>query len=269
MARPKESRSAGARDWLMVKVFDDLRSEWRRRGLFGVLLSLSGSERLPSTVFLLTETEIVRLEQLSRKALERTPQGYDWQPVGTESIAGLVECSPAAERNLLIRMFEKFFADGASCYAARHNGEIAAYVWAFPRHYVLTYDNYKGRNLNIRVDDGAVFLGNGMIGAKHRLRGLFPHLIAFVRSQWPPGMRFFGAIDSSNTLSLRSHYRLGFRPYKWVLCFTLFGRTWYFKRYPDNPHWRRQNATVELTTMAPVLASVGAPNAKSPPDPVG
>jgi len=240
----------------MVRLFGKLWSEWLRRGFLGVALSLSATDRIPSSVFLLTETEIVWLEQINRRALERRPQGYDWRRVDREALAGLVECSPAAERKLLSGVFAKFFADGASCYAAYNEREVAAYVWAFPGRYVLTYDNYHRRNLNIHVDNGSVFLGNGMIGEKHRLRGLFPHLMAFVLSQWPAGTRFFGAIDGSNTHSLRSHYRLGFKPCKWVMCFTLLGRTWYFKRDAGDERWRHQDATQELTTAVPMLASV-------------
>ena len=72
------------------------------------------------------------------------------------------------------------------------------------------------------------------------------------------GTRFFGVIDSGNTNSLRSHYRLGFKSCKWVLCFTLFGRTWYFKRHPGDKRWSHQDAAQELTPPPPMLASVGA-----------
>jgi hypothetical protein len=220
--------------------------EWRERGFYGLALRLSASARLPHSLFLLTETDILQLKRLNHRALERRPVGYEWSSAGPELTDGLLRCSPAQDRETLRHVFERFFVEGASCYVACHKREVAAYVWAFPSQYVLTYDGYRKRNLTIRLDDGSLFLGNGMIDEKHRLRGLFPHLMGFVMTQWPSGTRLYSAIDSNNVHSLRSHCRLGFEPCQKVLCLTLFGVTRYFKSTLPKSSWKLQRADSEL-----------------------
>lgn len=252
----RASAPTGKQRATLVKNLRQLWSEWRDRGFYGVGLRISASTRLPTSLFMMTETEIVRLVQLNGKALQRKPEGYEWLQVGREAIDGLLDCSPEPGRETLRRAFERFFAEGASCYVSRLDGEVAAYAWAFPRNYVLTYDSYRGRNLNVRLDGNSMFLGNGLIGEKHRLRGLFPHLMAFVVAQWPVGTDFYSAIDCNNVHSLRSHYRLGFVTCEQVLCVTVLGKTWFFKRVLPGSAWESQSASEELTIPAPMLASM-------------
>lgn len=257
--RPRPAAAGAARagrsDRSVMTAFAQAWQEWRERGLYGLALRLSVSARLPTAMYLLVETEILRLTQLNARALERRPAGYEWSRAGVEMSDALLACSPARERDQLRHVFERFFADGASCYVARHGDEVAAYVWAFPKQYVLTYDGYRSRNLVIRLDDNSIFLGNGMIDGRYRLRGLFPHLMAFVVGQWPSGTRFYSAVDGYNVHSLRSHYRLGFQSCAKVSCLTLLGLTSYFRCTFPQWRWERQRAGSELVLLPPASAA--------------
>ncbi len=236
----------------MLNKLSNAWGDLRHRSIYHVGLRLSASGRLPSTWFLMDETEILCLDRLNTRALERTPVGYEWLCADPALTEDLLACSPAAARPTLRGVFENFFHKGARCYVARREHRVVAYVWAFSHHYVLTFDDYKSRNLNVRLDGNTVFLGNGMIDEKHRLRGLFPQLMAFVIAQWPGGMQFYSAVDRTNERSLLSHYRLGFVPCKQVLCLTLLGMTWFFKRATPKSRWTRQCAECELAVPPPL-----------------
>lgn len=218
----------------------------RHGGIYELGLRLSARRLLPDRLFLMNETEIMELARLNAAALGRNLDEYECAGAGESAIGDLIACSPPKVRALLRNSFTRFFEEQAKCYVVRHGESLVGYVWAFPRRYVLTYDNYRERNLIVQSGDRSVFLGNGMIGEKYRLKGLFPLLMSFVLQQWPRDTRFYTAVDKVNERSLLSHYRLGFVSCGKVLCVTLLGVSFFFHKAPGDTRWRRQRRDREL-----------------------
>ncbi len=241
-----------------------LRSDLRHHGLYHALLRVSASRFMPQRRFLLAHIEILRLAEINPPALARVPGGYEWRRADESLIGELMACAPADTQPDL---FAGFFAMGARCCVARHGGRVVAYMWAFPGRYVLTYDRYVSRNRTIQLDDRSVFLGNGMVADAHRLRGLFPHLVAFTVAQWPHGTRVYSAVERANVLSLQSHTRLGFVRWGQVVCLTLFSVTRFLQRARPGVRWTSPSAAAPITldvipketAAAPVTATALRP----------
>jgi hypothetical protein len=250
----------------IVKRLPRVWADLRRLGLYHVVLRLSASRWSPKRAFLLSEIEILRLAEPNAKALARAPVGYEWRCADASLTDALRACAPPDTQPTL---FSRFFRQGARCYVAIHRSRVVAYMWAFSGEYVLTYDSYRSRNLTIRLEPRSVFLGNGMIDEQHRLRGLFPHLVAFVRGQWPRGTELYSAVERANQRSLRSHYRLGFVPCARVLCVTVLGRSRFFTRAGSASPWRARRSSDPISLSAPALAAVSTNGAGSERQAIG
>lgn len=218
----------------------------RRGGIYELGLRLSARRLLPDRFFLMNETEIMEFSRLKAIAPGRNNGGYECACADKSAIEDLLVCSPPKTRSLLWESFKRFFEEHAKCYVVRQGASVVGYVWAFPRRYVLTYDDYRGRNLTVRSDDRSVFLGNGMIDEKYRLKGLFPLLMSFVLQQWPRDTHFYTAVDKVNERSMLSHQRLGFVSCGKVLCVTLLGVSFFFRKRPGDTRWTPQRPDREL-----------------------
>jgi len=214
---------------MIVRQLKNAYDYYGKGGWAEVALRLSQRALLPSWLFLFTEDVVVRLNRLNERSLARTPEGYVYSQADRSVLEELLACSGEFDRTVLRGAFERFFDEGNRCFTVRQSGQVVGYMWAFEKRYVLTYDNYKSRNIAIALDDKSVFLGNGLIDTSHRLKGLFQHLMAFIIAQWPDGTQFYSAIERTNDRSLRSHLRLGFVEHLGILCASVCGMTRYFR----------------------------------------
>jgi GNAT superfamily N-acetyltransferase len=223
---------------VIIRQYKNVRAYYRLGGWYEVALRFSQRALLPPWLFLLTEDVIVRLNCLNERSLSRVPEGYMYSQADGSVIEALLDCSSGFNRVLLRSVFERFFRQGARCFVARRGSQVVGYMWAFEGEYTLTYDNYQRLNLKLGLDGQSVFLGNGFIHETHRLKGLFQHLLAFIIDKWPPGTRFYSAIERTNDRSLSSHLRLGFTESFRVLCISLFSGIRYFRRAAGEGIWR-------------------------------
>jgi hypothetical protein len=222
----------------IVRQLRNARDYYRQGGWYEVALRLSQRGLLPPWLFLFTEDVIVRLIRFNERSLARAPEGYVYSEGDPGVLEELLDCSAGFDRELLRRVFGRFFREGARCFTVRQGGRVAGYMWAFEGEYTLTYDHYRRLNLKVPLDGKSVFVGNGLINENHRLKGLFQHLLAFIISQWPQDTRFYSAIERTNDRSLRSHLRVGFAEHIGVLCVSLFGGIRFFRRVAGDQTWR-------------------------------
>lgn len=229
---------------MIIRQLRNVRAYYRQGGWHEVALRLSQRAFLPPPLFLCAEDIIMRLDRFSARSPAKAPDGYECLRADRDAIEKLLDCSSRLDRELLRDVFERFFREGARCFAVQQGDRVAGYLWTFEDNYTLTYDNYRRLNLNIELDDKSVFIGNVLINENHRLKGLLQHLFAFTFGQWSQDTRFYSAVDRTNDRSLKSHLSAGFREHICVQCVSLFGSIRYFRRAvgdrawcPHSRHW--------------------------------
>jgi GNAT superfamily N-acetyltransferase len=144
------------------------------------------------------------------------------------------------------------------CITVRHQGRVVAYLCAFARNYLLTFDDYGPKTLSLTLDETAIFLGNAFVRPEYRRKGLFAYLMRDFTERYPRGTRFFGHIDSDNVHSFNSHRRLGYVPLLTVICLGLGPARFFFQRpFGGGQHRRIEHAaTLKLVEQEAGLALV-------------
>lgn len=207
-------------------------------GVYEVLLRLTESERLPEWLLYFNEAEILRLDHLDPGPELHALPGYEYEQADRDALDELLVCSGAITTATRRRHFEEFFDHGARCHVMKHEGRIAAYSWTFENKYVLTFDEYRRKNIVFTLDGNVVFLGNVFVAQEHRRHGVFSHLFHHIVSRWPVDTRFYSWAEWTNKGSLQTHGSLGFKPLIRVLCVTVGGVTGYWMRAAADNGWR-------------------------------
>lgn len=194
------------------------------------MLRLTESEHFPEWLPYFNETEILRLDHLDPRQELHVLSGYEYEQANRGALDELLECSGAITTATRRRHFEEFFDHGVRCHVMKHEGRIAAYSWTFEKEYVLTFDEYRRKNIVFPLDSNAVFLGNVFVAQAHRRHGVFSHLFHQIISRWQEDTRFYSWVEWANNGSLQTHGSLGFAPLTHVLCVTICGVTGYWMR---------------------------------------
>lgn len=191
-------------------------SYYRQGGISEAVLRVSAYGYLPKAMFCLGACHVFVLGPLNLRALSRPLHGYEFERAEADSLDQLMACQgdrPDTPRAFLAGLFDA----GRECFVARLGGEVVAYFWAFKNSYLLQFDGNPRHAITISLPERSVFLGNGFIAHAHRLRGLFPHLVNHVASQYPGG-HCFSSVLHINLGSLQAHRRVGFFPLFTAVC---------------------------------------------------
>lgn len=211
---------------------------FRKGGAYEVLLRLTESERLPEWLLYFNEAEILRLDRHGPGPELHEFPGYEYEQADRSALDELLACSGTSTTSARRGHFEEFFDHGARCHVMKHEGRIAAYAWIFEKKYVLTFDEYRHKNIVFTLDAAAVFLGNVFVAREHRRHGVFSHLFHHIVSRWPEDTRFYSWVEWTNKGSLQTHGSLGFTPLIRILCVTICGMTGYWMRTTADNSWR-------------------------------
>lgn len=239
-----------------------LLSHYRQGGVGEVLLRLSAYGYLPKAVFFLTACHVFVLGPLNSRSLARPLHGYRLERAHPESLDELMACQgdhPETPRAFLASLFDA----GHECFVARHADRVAGYFWTFKGSYLLRFDEDPRHALTFTLPERSVFFGNGFIARDHRLRGVFPHLVEYVASQYPDG-RCFSSVHHTNLGSLQAHRRVGFLPLLTVACTGIGPLTAFYR----STHRLRPLAVLGYgKTTIEIADSPGAPGGERPADP--
>lgn len=210
---------------------------FRKGGIYEVLLRLSATEYLPEWLLYFSEAQVLCLDRSAPHAEMSTLTGYEYEQVDRGALDELLACSSPTTLATRRGHFEEFFDHGARCHVMKHEGRIASCCWTFEKEYVLTFDEYRRKNIVFTLDDDAVFLGNVFVSQVHRRHGVFSHLFHRIVSHWPEHTRFYSWVEWTNDISLQTHRSLGFTPLIRILCVTICGVTGYWVRTASDKTW--------------------------------
>lgn len=164
--------------------------------------------------------------------------GYTFGFATIMNLDAILACAPVADRAYLGVLFRKFFHDGSRCAIVLNEERVVGYIWAFTGEYVVTLDDYRRRNLNVRLDSRSVFTGNAYVTPQHRGRGLFQRLKLYLMRHYPPGTHFYTSISDLNIPSLAANHRLGFRKLATLRFVGVFSHTLLYVREKESRQWR-------------------------------
>ena len=211
---------------------------FQKGGIYEMLLRLTESEHCPEWLLYFNEAQILRLDRLGPGPELHALSGYEYEQANRGALDELLECSGTTTTATRRRHFEEFFDHGVRCHVMKHEGRIAAYSWTFEKEYVLTFDEYRRKNIVFALDSNAVFLGNVFVAEAQRRHGVFSHLFHEIISRWPEDTRFYSWVEWANNGSLQTHGSLGFTPLFRVLCVTIGGVTGFWMRTAADKSWR-------------------------------
>ncbi|MBU1057119.1 MAG: GNAT family N-acetyltransferase [Proteobacteria bacterium] len=184
-----------------------------KKGCYFELLLKVSANLVPQWLILPGKTNIVAFEG-SCIYLKRKVKNVVFRQASSEDLHELLSCSnynPKTDN--LKELFSSYFSNNHLCFCLEYNDEIVGYAWAFLNNYTITFDRYHRSNVLIRFQEHTVFLGDGFINSRYRLKGFFPVLLSGVVDNLHRDYqitKFLGHIDTSNDLSFKSHLRLGF-----------------------------------------------------------
>jgi hypothetical protein len=165
--------------------------------------------------------------------------GYTFRFAGEADLPAILACVSTVERAYFDRLFHNFLRDGRRCVIALFEARVVGYLWAFTGEYVITLDDYRRRNVTVRLPANAAFIGNAFIASPHRSRGLYQRLTQYFMKQDPTFTNFYVLVSDLNTSSLAASHKLGFRELMTLRFVGLFSHTQLYIRETDVRRWRR------------------------------
>ncbi|MEK6624217.1 MAG: hypothetical protein AABY86_04575 [Bdellovibrionota bacterium] len=196
-----------------------------------ILARISESRFCPNKIFYYHTILGLEFRSLNEKCLLRKPMDIIFEKVDQRSLSQkqldfvldeLLAVSGSDSVPGQREIFDVFFKLGDTCFLARKNDVLIGYYWAFRTHHIITYDDYKSKNLEIELASNMIFFGNGFIHPSFRLKGVFPHFAKYCIQQFSCDSRFITATDIENNLSLNSHNRLGYLQQFQLTCISLW-----------------------------------------------
>lgn len=206
---------------------------YKQGGMLEVVYRLIAYDYIPEWLLFMESTTIMVLEKFNEKVVRRNLKGYSFAVADKSNIKELIECTGEETDENTQEVFQRFFNEGNKCTVIRHEDKTVAYGWSFENKYILTFDDYKKKNVVLKLEKNEVFFGTGLIAKEYRLKGLFPSLVKFMMEQHPNVDNFYTAVDYRNVHSHQSHARLGYAPLFSVFCVSFFGVTAYFIKNND------------------------------------
>ncbi len=190
---------------------------------------------IPNWLFYLHRVDVFRLLRFNTNATRRSLSGYALGTADAGEIGQLIDLTGAeGRRNGTEALFQRYFDDGGRCVVARCGAHIVAYNWCLHQRYVITDDGYRRRKLELCFEPNVVFFGNGLIHPEHRLRGIFPQLVAYALSSYGEGTHFYTSIDRMNKGSQLAHRRLGFEVVATLRCNRVLGSPYFWTHRTSN-----------------------------------
>jgi hypothetical protein len=128
-----------------------------------------------------------------------------------------------------LAFYEKYAREGIEPWLARSHGEIVGVIWLYTDSYLAMWEGYDAWLVNVHVEPGGKFFANVFTAPSARSKGVFSHVAEKCFAAYPASP-FYTCIEVSNTASIHSHEKVGFRRCGAVYYIRFFRTTFCFFR---------------------------------------
>ena len=106
--------------------------------------------------------------------------------------------------------YEQYYRNGIEPWLARSNGKVIGVIWLYTGSYLAMWEGYDAWLLDVQIESNGKFFTNVFTDPAARGKGVFTHIAEVCVSAYPESP-FYTCIEVSNTASIHSHEKVGFR----------------------------------------------------------
>jgi GNAT superfamily N-acetyltransferase len=198
-----------------------------RRGEFFLLVQTLAALLLPGWLCRMKKSIIYRLDPKAEHTLQKTGDIEVFR--GTESSVPEIVSDLYANSPQELAFYEQYYREGIEPWIARSHGKIVGVIWLYTGSYLAMWEGYDAWLLNVHVESSGKFFANVFTDPAARGKGVFSHLAEQCFAAYPESP-FYTCIEVSNTASIRSHEKVGFRRNGTIYYIRFFQKTFCFFR---------------------------------------
>ena len=109
-----------------------------------------------------------------------------------------------------LTFYEHYYRDGIESWIARSQEKIAGVIWLYTGSYLAMWEGYDAWLLNVQIEPNGKFFTNVFTNPDSRGKGIFSHIAEQCFTAYPESP-FYTCVEVSNTASIRSHEKVGFK----------------------------------------------------------
>jgi hypothetical protein len=109
-----------------------------------------------------------------------------------------------------LAFYEQYYRKGIEPWVARLDGKIIGVIWLYTGSYLAMWEGYDAWLLNVQFEPTGKFFANVFTSPMSRGKGVFSHIAEACFAAYPESP-FYSCIEVSNTASILSHEKIGFR----------------------------------------------------------
>ena len=129
---------------------------------------------------------------------------------GTESTVQEIVRDLYNDSSMELAFYENYYREGIEPWIARSHGKIIGTIWLYTGSYLAMWEGYDAWLLNVQIEPNGKFFANVLTDPASRGKGVFTHIAEQCFAAYPASP-FYTCIEVSNTASIRSHEKVGFR----------------------------------------------------------
>ena len=178
------------------------------QGEFFLLAETLAARLLPGWLCRMKKSIFYRFDSEAKNTLRKTG---NFEIVGnTESsiqeiVRDLHDNSPQE-----LAFYEQYYRSGLEPWIARANGKVIGVIWLYTGSYLAMWEGYDAWLVNVQIEPDGKFFTNVLTDPASRGKGVFAHIAEVCFAAYPESP-FYTCIEVSNTVSIRSHEKIGFR----------------------------------------------------------
>lgn len=204
-----------------------------RQGQFFLLFQAITSVILPASRFATKKTVFFRLHRSDTQVDSPLSKGVECFRGDEADVRRMVD-DLYDEDPVALDFYRAYLREGVEPWLARDlsDGRILGVVWLYTGSYLSAWEGYDAWLLDVRVEPMAKFVANVYVAPECRGRGIFPQIMQRCLAEYTveangndPVVEFYSCIDQANTVSIRSHEKIGFRPCAATYYVRIFQRT--------------------------------------------
>ncbi len=129
------------------------------------------------------------------------------------------------------KIFEERFRAGEHCTVAEYNGKIIGYEWYSSSSYHIEQRYF----YTVAIPENSIYAYDAFIRPDYRISGIWVRFKQHIGEEMRKlnRVRIITLIDSDNKLSLNTHTRFGYAPFKSVMLVKVAGKRYFSEKSPN------------------------------------